>query len=200
MAPWLAVDLELTGLDLRRHEIIAIGAVPIREGRVIESESFYTLVRSESLSEPEALRLHQLRPEDLADAPSLEHATGELLERLAGAIPVFHTAAVECAFLGRELKRLRLRLPAAADTDVLGRLWLRAEHGVRRSNVSLSGLANLLGLPARPSHHALGDALTTATAFTELVSRLEQAGERPTVGSLQHAALRFGGAGRFGPT
>ena len=33
-ASWCAVDLELTGLD-RNNEIIAIGAVPIEEGRVV---------------------------------------------------------------------------------------------------------------------------------------------------------------------
>ena len=45
-ARWCALDLELTGLDPRKDEIIAIGAVPIEEGRILLGESAYTLVRS----------------------------------------------------------------------------------------------------------------------------------------------------------
>lgn len=201
-AEWLAVDLELTGLNPRRHEIVAIGAVPIRGGRVVLGDAFYTLVRPDRPSEIEAVLVHKLRAEDLAGAPPLEQALTLLLARLAGSLPVFHTAAVERAFLGRQLKRLRLRLPPAADTEVLARLWLRdGGDGERapRPAVPLTRLATLLGQRAYPPHHALGDALTTANAFIALASHLERAGEQPTVSSLQHAALRLSGGGRFSP-
>ncbi|HWF54336.1 MAG TPA: 3'-5' exonuclease [Solirubrobacteraceae bacterium] len=198
-AEWLAVDLELTGLNPRRHEIVAIGAVPIRAGRVALGDCFYTLVRPDHPSEVEAVLVHKLRAEDLAGAPPLADALTLLLQRMTGTLPVFHTAAVERGFLGRQLRRLRLRLPAAADTEVLGKLWLRDGKGAASAGVPLTRLATLLGQRAYPPHHALGDALTTASVFIALASHQERAGQRPTVGSLQHAALRLGGGGRFGP-
>ncbi|MGI8507601.1 MAG: exonuclease domain-containing protein, partial [Solirubrobacteraceae bacterium] len=129
-ARWCAVDLELTGLDVRSDEIIAIGAVPISQGRLILGEATYTLARPDRPPRTPAVLVHKLRSADLATAPPLSEAIERLLDLLAGRVPVFHTAIVERSFLGRELRRRRLRLPLDADTEALGRLWLRERGGV----------------------------------------------------------------------
>jgi DNA polymerase-3 subunit epsilon len=197
-ARWCALDLELTGLDPRQNDIIAIGAVPIEDGRVVLGESAYTLVRSSRRSEHGAVLVHKLRLADVVDAPPLEEAIEPLLQLLAGRVPVFHTAAVERSFLRPLFSRRRLRLPEAADTEMLGRLWLRARGEEAPSWLSLATVAELLGLPAEPPHHALGDALTTAKSFIALASHLD-ATEPQTVGTLLEAGARFGGGRRFGP-
>jgi DNA polymerase-3 subunit epsilon len=198
-AEWCAVDLELTGLH-RSDEIIAIGAVPIRDGALILGEAMYTLARPGRPPAHASVLVHKLRSADLLHAPALDAALDRLLDSLAGRVPVFHTAMVERNFLGRELRRRRLRLPADADTEALGRLWLRERDGVAPAGLSLARLAAILGQPAEDPHHALGDALTTAKAFMALASHLDA--ESPqTVGSLQaaEAALRDPVTRRFGP-
>ncbi len=199
-ADWCAVDLELTGLDPRRDEIIAIGAVPIHDGRLILGRSYYSLVRPGRAPSRTAVVIHKLRAADLADAPPQSEAIDGLLAILAGAVPVFHTAWVEQAFLGRALRGRRVRVPAAADTEVLGRRWVGGREGGAPSHLGLARLAELLGLPAETPHHALGDALTTAKAFIALAS-LFDAQEPQTVGSLvaATAAEAPAGARRFGP-
>jgi DNA polymerase-3 subunit epsilon len=184
-AEWCAVDLELTGLD-RSDEIIAIGSVPIRDGAVILGEAMYTLARPRRAPQHAAVLVHKLRSADLVQAPPLAEAIKLLLGTLAGRAPVFHTSMVERTFLGRELRRRRLRLPADADTEALGRLWLRERDGVAPAGLSLARLAAVLGQPAEDPHHALGDALTTAKAFIALASHLDVAAPQ-TVGSLQRA-------------
>jgi DNA polymerase-3 subunit epsilon len=184
-AGWCVVDLELTGLD-RRDQIIAIGAVPIDDGRLTLGRAMYTLARPSRPPQHAAVLVHKLRFTDLADAPPLDEAIDLLLDSLAGRVPVFHTSMVERTFLGRELKRRRARLPADADTELLGRLWLRERDGVAPARLSLARLASVLGQPAETPHHALGDALTTAKAFIALASHLD-AGQPQTVGSLQRA-------------
>lgn len=197
-ADWCAIDLELTGLH-RQDEIIAIGAVPIRDAALILGEAMYTLVRPERPPRHDAILVHKLRSADLEQAPPLDEAIDRLLDVLAGCVPVFHTAVVERTFLGRELRKRRLRLPADADTEVLGRLWLRDRDGAAPGGLPLARLAAVLGQPAEDPHHALGDALTTGKAFIALASHLEAAGYT-TVGSLTHAEAtppRVGG--RFAP-
>jgi len=198
-AEWCAIDLELTGLS-RSDEIIAIGAVPIRDGALILGEAMYTLARPERPPTQAAVLVHKLRSADLRHAPALDEAIDRLLDSLAGRVPVFHTAMVERTFLGRELRQRRLRLPADADTEVLGRVWLRQRDGMSPAGLSLARLAAVLGQPAEDPHHALGDALTTAKAFIALASHLDATSPQ-SVGSLQLAeqSLRLGGAGRFGP-
>jgi DNA polymerase-3 subunit epsilon len=188
-ARWCAVDLELTGLDPRADEIIAIGAVPVHEGRLILGQSLYTLVRSSRRSEHGAILAHKLRVADLADAPSLDEAFDHLLQTLAGSVPVFHAAMIERAFLSPVFARRRLRLPAAVDTEVLGRLWLRTRDGTAPNWLPLAKLAEVLGQQQAPVHHALGDALTTAQAFVALAGHLE-ANRPQTVGSILRAGAK----------
>jgi DNA polymerase III subunit epsilon len=197
-AEWCAIDLELTGLH-RQDEIIAIGAVPIRDGAPMLGEAMYTLVRPGRPPRHDAILVHKLRSADLEQAPVLDEAIDRLLGTLAGRVPVFHTAIVERTFLGRELRKRRLRLPDDADTEVLGRLWLRVRDGVTPNGLPLARLAAVLGQPAEDPHHALGDALTTGKAFLALASHLEGAGYR-TVEALTRAEAVPGRlAGRFAP-
>jgi DNA polymerase-3 subunit epsilon len=200
-AEWCAVDLELTGLQ-RSDEIISIGAVPIRDGALMLGEAMYTLARPDRAPTHAAVLVHKLRSADLRGAPAPDEAIDLLLDVLAGRIPVFHTAVVERTFLGRELRRRRLRLPADADTEVLGRLWLRERDGVAPAGISLARLAAVLGQPGEDPHHALGDAMTTGKAFVALASHLDAVTPQ-TVGTLQGAEGRLrGDAGamrRFGP-
>lgn len=195
-ANWCAIDLEMTGLDPRADEIIAIGAVPIDEGRIVLGESVYTLVRSSRRSARGAVVVHKLRVADLADAPSLEEAMDTLLTLLAGRVPVFHTAAIERAFLERRFGERGVRLPRAADTEALGRLWLRRRDGQAPEGLPLVRLVRELGQPGEVPHHALGDALTTAQAFIALAALLD-AFEPQTVGTLLSAADQLRGARRI---
>jgi DNA polymerase III subunit epsilon len=198
-AEWCAIDLELTGLH-RSDEIIAIGAVPIRDGALILGEAMYSLARPDRAPTHASVLVHKLRSVDLREAPLLDDAISELLATLSGRVPVFHTAMVERAFLGKELRRRRLRLPPDVDTEVLGRVWLRHRDGSAPPSLPLSRLATALGQPGEDPHHALGDALTTAKAFIALASHLDA--ESPqTVGSLQDAERELGAGGtrRFGP-
>ncbi len=196
-ADWCAIDVELTGLDPRRGELIAIGAVPVQGGRLILGDARYTLVRPARPPSPDAVLVHKLRVADLASAPALDEATGLLLEVIAGRVPVFHTAAVERHFLGRALAGRGVRLPPSADTEAIGRRWLRDRDGVAPARLSLGRLAHVLGQSAEPAHHALGDALSTAQAFLALASHID-AREPQTVGSLVRVPEAELGARRFG--
>ncbi len=176
-ASWCALDLELTGLDPRHDHIIAVGAVPIEDGRVVLGESAYTLVSTERRSNLGAVLTHKLRRADLRQAPQIQQALDVIIELLQDRVPVFHTAAVERAFLGPLFKRRGVRLPAAADTEALGRRWLKT------GGLPLLSLASKLGQATYPAHHALGDALTTAQAFVALATHLDKQAPQ-TVGSL----------------
>jgi DNA polymerase-3 subunit epsilon len=197
-AGWCVVDLELTGLG-RSDEIVAIGAVPVADGAVELGEAMYTLARPDRAPAHGAVLVHKLRSADLAGAPPLSEAVDQLLGMLAGRVPVFHTAVVERTFLGRELRRRGVRLPAEADTEALGRLWLRERPGSHPpvpAGLSLARLCSLLGVPGETPHHALGDALTTAKAFIVLAGHLD-ARTPQTVGSLRSAAEQLRGPRRM---
>ncbi len=197
-AGWCALDLELTGLNPRKDVIIAVGAVPIDDGRLVLGKALYSLARTSKRSERASVLVHKLLVADLAEAPPIEEVVDLVLVALSGRVPVFHTAAVEHAFLRPLLRRRRLRMPEAADTEALGRAWLRRRDGKAPAGLPLARLAGTLGLPVESPHHALGDALTTAKAFIALATHLDAA-KPQTVGSLLQGDSGLQASRRFGP-
>ena len=172
-AAFCVVDLEATGLDLRRDAVLAWSAIPVDGGRVVLAGAREGLVRPPGAVPAESIRIHGLREMDLAEAPSPDEAADALLDAMTGRVLVAHAAWVERAFLGRLLRPrgARLRGPVI-DTSELGRLWLAERDGRAPPTLSLGTLAAALGLPAHRPHTAAGDALTTAQAFIALASLL----------------------------
>lgn len=190
-ARYCAVDLETTGLDLRRDEIVSFGAVSIDAGRVIVESSIYRLVRGPDQISPAAIAVHSLRQADLADAPPWDESVDLLLEALTGRVLVAHAAWVERAFLRRAFQARRVPVPRTViDTAALARAAGMAAVGAS-AEPSLERLARDLGLPGHEPHHALGDALTTAEVFLALSTRLDAKAPQ-TARSLASASRRFG--------
>lgn len=191
--PWretefVALDFEATGLDLRHDEVVSFGAVLVRSGRVVVGTSEYALVRPATPVPGTSSIVHSIRNQDLAAAMDPGDAAQQLIELLTGRVLLAHAAWVEVAFLRRLLRlhHARFRTPVI-DTAALSRaLGLRPRIGEREPE--LEALAVQLGMPVHESHHALGDAMTTAQIFLMLAASVEreQSGSGPlSVGALQ---------------
>jgi DNA polymerase-3 subunit epsilon len=190
-ARYCVVDLELSGLEPRRDEIVAFGALPIDAGRVRLAGAVSGLVRPTRPLAEAAIRVHGIRAADLADAPPLAEALGALLHAMAGRVLVAHHAAIERAFLGRALRSLGVRLRGPVlDTAVLARVWLAERDGELPPRMTLAQLAVACGLPVHSPHTAIGDALTTAQLFIVAASQLD-ARQPETVGRLARAETRL---------
>ena len=176
-ASWAVIDLELTGLDPRRDEIIAVGVVPVDGGRIHAGDALYRIVHPSRPPSPASVEVHGIRPADLESAPAMDAVVDELLEALTGRRLVAHAAFVERAFLAPVLRARGVRLRGEIlDTQLLARAWAAERTGERAEGLQLDALAHRLGLPVHRAHHALGDALTTAQVFLALASHLEHDG------------------------
>ena len=112
--------------------------------------------------------------QDLDDAPPLA-AVSPILDGLIGDHPVVaHCAWIERSFLRKAFRRSYLSFTSPmVDTAVLARHILDVELEPGQS-VSLEYATTELGLPVHSPHHALGDAVTTASLFIALASQLER--------------------------
>ena len=178
------MDLETTGLDPRSDEIVSFASIPIDGGRVVVGRARTGIARPKRMPEAETIRIHGLRPVDLADAPELSEVRDVILESLSGRFLVAHAAWVERGFLSAALKPAGVRLAEPVlDTAILARHVLPPEALPAEGAVSLSDAARSLGLPAHSPHVAEGDALTTAQLFLAIAAHLERTSPQ-TVGSL----------------
>jgi DNA polymerase-3 subunit epsilon len=180
---FVAVDVETTGLDPGRDEVVSFAAVPIEGGRVIAQRTVRGLVRPSSPPPGASIEIHGLRAADLAAAPPPEEALAPLAVLLRGRIPIAHAAWVERSFL----RPLAVGMPhRILDTAVLWRALCIERGQVDPGWRPLPEVAGELGLPTHRSHDAEGDALTTAQVFLALATHLETHG-RGTVRALAGA-------------
>jgi DNA polymerase III subunit epsilon len=174
-ASFAALDFETTGLDLRRDAIVSFGLIPVRDGRVDASGAVYREVAPDVPLSHSSIRIHELRPIDLAAAPSMAEVAGELREGLAGRFLLTWAGTIELHFLRRTfggslawwrrrtIDVLRLAERGAAD---------RAEGSTRSARRTLQATARAAGIPVERPHDALDDAFTTAQLFLVLTTRL----------------------------
>jgi DNA polymerase-3 subunit epsilon len=195
-ARWAVVDLDLTGLDPRADEIVAVGVVPVDGGRIRAGDALYRVVRPHRPPSRESVEVHGITPAELEAAPPLEDVVDDLFAALAGRRLVAHAAFVERAFLTPVLRARGVRIRGGIlDTQLLARAWIAERTGARAERPELGELAAQLGLPAHRAHHALGDALTTAQVFLALATHLERGGVL-TVRALRGAQERARGRRR----
>ena len=186
-ARFIAIDVETTGLDPRRDEVISFAGIPIESARIIIPEAVHGLVRPRVASTGASSEIHGLRDYDLAAEATAPEALGPLAAVLHGRIPVVHAQWVERTFLRKAGCPLPRRV---VDTALLWRL-LSIERGESDPGTcSLSAIAAALGLPAHRPHTAEGDTLTAAQAFLAMASHLEARGYA-TVRALTTARRRL---------
>ncbi len=163
------LDTETTGLDPAQGDrIIEIGCIELANRR-LSGRRLHHYVNPQRSSHPDALRVHGITDEFLADKPLFAHIADELLAFVAGAEVIIHNADFDLRFLDAELERLgrgRFADHAASVTDSLA---LARELYPGKSN-SLDALCRRLEVDnsQRELHGALLDAELLAEVFLRM--------------------------------
>jgi DNA polymerase-3 subunit epsilon len=163
-------DLETTGLNPRRDQIVSVGAIKVVRPLSLDlSTSFHRFLKVESLKR-EAVEVHGITPQDLdALGEPPRRVMEDFMEYASGTILVGFNVEFDRRFLDRYLREIYgIPLPFYR-MDVLS-LWRRKGGTV----LSLLDLADRLGVPATGSHSAIDDAYTTALIFLKLVADLRK--------------------------
>ncbi len=187
--PFTVLDTELTGLDDRKDDIVSIGALRMRGGRIALGDTFQRLVRPGATLDGRTVVVHRITPSQLEEMPTIDGILGAFLEYLGDSILVGHCIAIDLAFLNRDAKRLRGRPLANRAVDTLALYgWLRrraTEHpafALEATAPSLFDLAQAFEIPVEAAHSAIGDAYVTAQVFQRLLPFLTQAGIQDQAG------------------
>ena len=152
----VAFDLETTGLDPTRAEILEVAAIRFTPG-VGESDRFHSLVRPQKGIPRAAQKVHGIRNRDVRHAPPIQEVLGRFLEWL-GPSPVLvaHNAPFDTAFLANALARLGKPIH---DWQVIDTLTWARRRIEGPSDYKLSTLLAHIGYtPSGRSHRATADA------------------------------------------
>ena len=173
---WVALDCETTGLDVRRDQIISIGAVRIVGNRLLTSQRLELLVRPERALEVASMRVHRLRERDVAQGLPPAQAMRALLEFIGSRPLVGYYLAFDVAMINREIwPMLGVGLPqpkievSALYYDFKNR-QLPAHARDAAMDLRFATIMADLALPPREAHDALNDAVMAGLAFLKLSS------------------------------
>ncbi|NLI83707.1 MAG: 3'-5' exonuclease [Deltaproteobacteria bacterium] len=191
-ASYCAVDIETTGLDTARDEIIAVACVPIRSLRILVHRAFFTLVRAGTYRIA-SMKYHGISPGDLEAAPPFEDVAPEIF-RLTEGILVGYAVAFDYAFLQREFRRVGMKLKRDLVDVAAIEDWLRQKNGDPPMDLSLESMLRTYEIRPRFRHHAMADAFFAAQIFQIQVPKLLRLGIHKT-GKLRRIARRRGGDG-----
>ncbi|NTV14987.1 MAG: 3'-5' exonuclease [Desulfobulbaceae bacterium] len=176
---FVVLDTELTGLG-RRDEIISIGAVRIVNLQIELAATFHRYVRPKNLNHNQATFIHQITPEQLRQAPTIEEVLPEFIEFCGDSLLVGHFLDIDMGYLNRAARKVlggSLANPAV-DTLRLVKAYKEAnqicDYGYCDQSFSynLDDLSAELNLPRFKPHDALEDALQCAYLFLFLVKKL----------------------------
>lgn len=162
----IVLDTETTGIDpAEGHRIIEIGCVELME-RQLTGRHYHVYINPDREVEQEAISVHGITNDFLADKPRFAEIAEEFFEFIKGAELVIHNAAFDVGFMDAEFARLKPVRKVADHCGVLDSLAIaRRKHPGQKNN--LDALCKRYGVDNsnRELHGALLDAEILADVF-----------------------------------
>ena len=181
-AEFVSLDIETTSLDASNADMLSVGWVVIRRGRVDLSTAESYIVRP-SGEVGDSASVHGLTDTVVGSGLGWSAVLGMIVEVLTGRILLVHHAGLDKALLDRMCMNsygARLLVPVV-DTLALEHRRMQQKHHIEiKKALRLSDLRELYNLPRYIAHDCLVDAIATA----ELLIAIAAHRGETTVGDL----------------
>lgn len=168
----VSVDCETTGFDTNNDDIISISAIKVRGNQILTSRSYNAFVRPEAEMRADAIRIHQLRAIDVANARPMREVLPEFLDFLGGRPLVGYWIDYDAAMINRYVREYYgFRLPNRR-IEVSGLYYDRKYGDAPQGttiDLSFAAISRDLGLRQLALHDAFNDALSAAEMYVQLV-------------------------------
>jgi len=177
MRPLAFIDLETTGLDPARHEILEIGVIRVdaRTLTALDATDVRIRPRHIEVADPEALRRNGYSERGWEGATDLPQALDRVAPLLVGATLAGHNVGFDRAFL-EAAWRATCGPPPDLDhhhLDTASLAWPLLAAG-RIDSLSLVAVCTTLGIGLRDPHQALSDAARSLAIAQRLLPAAQE--------------------------
>ena len=169
---FVALDLETTGLDASKNDIISIGLVPFNLSRIYCHQAKHWIVKPRKPLKDDSIVIHGITHSDISDAPDFRKVLDELLLALKGKVVVVHYRRIEREFIDLAIKsRLGegVIFPVIDTLEIESWFYRKKRHkiwsqftGQPLTSIRLADSRRRYNLPFYHGHNALIDAIATA--------------------------------------
>ncbi len=173
---YVCLDCETTGLNPKKDEILSIGAVIIKNNKILMRNTFNVFVKPSNSIKEESIKIHQIRPIDLKNALEPKDAIYQLLKFIGNRSIVGYYIKFDIAIISKYTKEyLGIKLPNES-IEVSSMYYKTRPRNSEYAFVDLKfdTIMKTLDIPELGKHDALNDAIMTSMIFLK-VKELRQA-------------------------
>lgn len=166
---YVVVDVETTGGRGEHHRVTEIGAVKVKDGKIIDT--FQTLLNPQRTIPPGITRLTGISADMVAGAPCFIDIAADFEAFMNGAIFVAHNVDFDYGFIAREFARIGRPFRHAKLCTCASMRKLYPGH----ASYSLAALSRTFEIPLKQHHRALCDAEAAAQLLLLINEKRKQA-------------------------
>ena len=167
---YVCLDCETSGLNPKKDEILSIGAVHIKENKILMRKTFNIFLKPSKNINPESIKIHHIRPIDLENGLDAKEGIYQLLDFIGSRTIVGYYIKFDVAIISRYTKEyLNIKLPNK--TIEVSSIYYKTRK--KRSDyhfidLRFDTILKNLDIPLLGKHDALNDAIMTAMMFLKL--------------------------------
>lgn len=159
---FVVFDLETTGLDSTKDEIIEIGACKILQGKIVET--FSTFVKPSRHIPKEITELTGIDDAMVKDAPSINYVLPDFYKFCYKSTMVGHNVGFDISFIYFIAKKLSYNF----DNPLIDTIEMARNKLPGLKNYKLGTVVDKLNIVLDNAHRAINDATATAKVFIKL--------------------------------
>lgn len=173
--PLAFIDIETTGLDYEKGEIIELGVViaELRDGALMVTDEIDLKIAPKHIetADAQALRINGYNEAEWIFAVSIEEALKLFVERTAGAVFVAHNITFDYGFIEANLRRYGIEHKMHYHKlDTLALAFGVLQNNDDMGKLSLRALCEKYGIENKKAHSAFADAYATYEVFKKLLN------------------------------
>ncbi len=163
-------DTETTGLNPKKDEILSIGAVKVKNNKILTSQKFELFVKPTRYINEESIKIHHIRNIDLQNGSESEEAIEKFLHFIGNRTLVGYYLEFDVKMINRYLTpNLGIKLPN--EQIEVSRIYHKKKRRSipdGRIDLRFDSIMKDLDLPIFGKHDALSDAIMTAMMYIKL--------------------------------
>ena len=168
---FVVFDIETTGLNSHTNEIIEIGAVKIKAGRIVDRYS--QLINPGRPIPYHITEITSITDEQVANEPKIDEVIGKFVDFVGDAVLVAHNAPFDMGFIKRDIKKY---LNIDLQSSVIDTLQMARDLFPDLKKYGLGDLNKTLGLALEKHHRAVDDSQATANMFIIFLDKYKEKG------------------------
>ena len=167
---YVVFDTETTGLNPKEDDILSIGAVKIKDNKILTSQTFEVFVKNTQSISAKSIEIHGIRHCDLEDAMEMDEAIKKFLYFIGSRPLVGYYLEFDVSMINKYVKpMLGVSLPNKC-IEVSEIYFDKTIALIPQGNIDLrfDTILKKCGVPDMGAHNAVNDAIMTAMIYLKL--------------------------------